>query len=481
MDLIDQDIFFITHIPSSLTAADLRRIFSHYVEAGAFACFHYRHRPESEGSALIPPKMIDADVMLSLLKRHRSRKTCTCTAVIAVRREQTERLIASFFESWSTDELSSQYSPCKLYRVTCTLSDFNNLAKLIEFTPPTFMPQGNVGTPSSHFFSLIRACQLSRNIITKLKLCFSHGTHHRKYGSVPYDYSDVTLEACLDEGENVERGQSRLRIKTPISTGLTFSHPTNCDEIPEEWDRFESLHVDPYNVDRSANHSLKYESKVELKWEKGGPGLVHYTDEMFWRERESVRRDEFFDEPSSFDWDIDVRHYSDDEGLSFLGPGGPDLDTQQLAQIRDVSGEKPFLSRYAVRVMQKYGWHQGTRLGKRKQKGLLRPISADDGCISLKRSGFGFTEKRRQVLKRQNASQPTGGAYIRSIFDSPETVALRSGATHLQSHHRTNPSLQVKYREHWVSERNRLVLYSARAPRGFVGVKFQYGGLVNPT
>ena len=131
-----------------------------------------------------------------------------------------------------------------------------------------------------------------------------------------------------------------------MRSGLLLSDPIGADESAEEWDRFEALHDDPYNVNRSANHSLKYESKVELKWEKGGSGLVNYTDEMFWRERESVRKDEFFDEPSSFDWDINV-HYSDDESLNFLGPGGPDLDSRQLTQILDESSsncEKPYLS-----------------------------------------------------------------------------------------------------------------------------------------
>ena len=29
-----------------------------------------------------------------------------------------------------------------------------------------------------------------------------------------------------------------------------------------------------------------FESEIELKWEKGGSGLVFYTDAQFWREKE---------------------------------------------------------------------------------------------------------------------------------------------------------------------------------------------------
>ena len=36
----------VRNIPSVLRSSDLRAFFSHTVEKGGFACFHYRHRPE---------------------------------------------------------------------------------------------------------------------------------------------------------------------------------------------------------------------------------------------------------------------------------------------------------------------------------------------------------------------------------------------------------------------------------------------------
>lgn len=209
------------------------------------------------------------------------------------------------------------------------------------------MPQGNVGTPTSHFFFLIKSCQLSPQLIKKLNIDFPRLKNSRKYGSVPYNYggADAVVTECHSDAKSeIESRYSEIKTRN----GILFSNPIHEDEVAEEWDRFEALHDDPYNEDRSANHSLKYENKIELKWEKGGSGLVFYTDEQFWRERESVRKDEFFNEPASFDWDVNMQHYSDDEGLAFTGPGGPDLDRKQIAQMLGDSDDdtisKPYSS-----------------------------------------------------------------------------------------------------------------------------------------
>ncbi|KAL5965483.1 G patch domain-containing protein 3 [Taenia solium] len=368
MDLTGQDIFFITDIPPLLKTADLRRIFSQHIEGGAFTCFHYRHRPTSSRFAPIVQGKIDVEVLLRVLKRHRSRRTLCCTALVAIKPSNTRKVLAAFEDSWFSDTKCGDFTPCKFYRVSYAPSHLNSLRSkcaistlvssrpsdhmfrmslillgLCEFSPPSWMPYGNVGTPVSHFISLIRSCRLGSDTIRKLRLDLLCFRSNRKYGSVSYTYPDHA--GISDPIVDMEVAMEKSDFKT--QSGLILSNPVNTDEVAEEWDRFGTLHNDPYDVDRSSKHSLKYENRIELKWEKGGSGLVHYTDEMFWRERESVRKDEFFDEPSSFDWDINLHQYSDDEGLSFTGPGGPDLDSKQLSQILDESNEdcgKPFLS-----------------------------------------------------------------------------------------------------------------------------------------
>lgn len=148
--------------------------------------------------------------------------------------------------------------------------------------------------------------------------------------------NETTVEAVVDILKHVV-GSRR--------SGIAFSDPIAVDELPEEWDRFQALHDDPYNVDRTANKNLKYESKIELKWEKGGSGLVHYMDEFAWRQHESIRRDEFFDEPASFDWDIDTEHYDDHRdggsgGLLTRYPAPGDLDSVQLIDMQGISSQQ---------------------------------------------------------------------------------------------------------------------------------------------
>lgn len=47
-----------------------------------------------------------------------------------------------------------------------------------------------------------------------------------------------------------------------------------------------------------------FEDKIELKWEKGGSGLVFYTDAQFWDAKEGD-----FDAKTADDWDIDTNMY----------------------------------------------------------------------------------------------------------------------------------------------------------------------------
>lgn len=61
----------------------------------------------------------------------------------------------------------------------------------------------------------------------------------------------------------------------------TFSQD---DERGEEWERHEALHEDVTGQERTTEQL--FEEEIELKWEKGGSGLVFYTDAQFWQEEE---------------------------------------------------------------------------------------------------------------------------------------------------------------------------------------------------
>lgn len=56
------------------------------------------------------------------------------------------------------------------------------------------------------------------------------------------------------------------------------------DDRCEEWERHEALHEDVTSQERTKERL--YEEEIELKWEKGGSGLVFYTDAQYWQEEE---------------------------------------------------------------------------------------------------------------------------------------------------------------------------------------------------
>lgn len=56
------------------------------------------------------------------------------------------------------------------------------------------------------------------------------------------------------------------------------------DDRGEEWERHEALHEDVTRQERTTERL--FEEEIELKWEKGGSGLVFYTDAQFWQEEE---------------------------------------------------------------------------------------------------------------------------------------------------------------------------------------------------
>ena len=74
---------------------------------------------------------------------------------------------------------------------------------------------------------------------------------------------------------------------------------------PEDWERHEALHNDVDNQSRTRERL--FEEEIELKWEKGGSGLVFYTDAAYWRQQEEGD----MDEEMADDWDVDMGVYDE--------------------------------------------------------------------------------------------------------------------------------------------------------------------------
>lgn len=69
----------------------------------------------------------------------------------------------------------------------------------------------------------------------------------------------------------------RDKKQTELEEGEQFAEVQedndSGDEL-EEWDRHEALHDDVTKQDRTS--PVFFENEIELKWEKGGSGLVFY-------------------------------------------------------------------------------------------------------------------------------------------------------------------------------------------------------------
>jgi hypothetical protein len=180
----------------------------------------------------------------------------------------------------------------------------DDLLSLPELHPPALMPHGNVGTPTAYFLKQIQLCRLPASIIAKLGLTFPSTRSNRKYGCVPFTYRGTTVREgtaeCFsdvtsgkgheilseDQVAAISRQQKSVDSKPAIlndgeeknDSDDSLSDADDC----EEWERHEAFYDDPSNQER--NTERLYESEMEIVWEKGGPGIVWYTDAQFWDE-----------------------------------------------------------------------------------------------------------------------------------------------------------------------------------------------------
>ena len=207
------------------------------------------------------------------------------------------------------------------------------------------MPNGNVGTPLSKFKELIRTCKLPPHVIKKLDLNFSLCKSKKKYSNVPLDYKSLERRRSRSAAALGSDKKERIpdTVKNTTQDELQANKASSCtsaeggkdcdfeneeiyntcdndangdhqdddnigssnigDEVAEEWDRHESLHNDVTSQERTKERL--FEEDIELKWEKGGSGLVFYTDAAFWKQQEEAD----FDEETVDDWDVDMEIY----------------------------------------------------------------------------------------------------------------------------------------------------------------------------
>ncbi|XP_033837485.1 G patch domain-containing protein 3 [Periophthalmus magnuspinnatus] len=485
--------FAICNIPPVFRSADLRNYFSQFIESGGFKCCHFRHRPEvlkdteklpnedSEATSSENPAPSERTPKDGELRR--TVKSCCC--VVSVHASHADTFMKMYSGNhwidskgnWLTKrciikrirvsqdkgEESFPYKTKSEQRRHLSLSEHfteNDLKTLSELNPPALMPNGNVGTPVTVFLQLIQSCRLPPRLIRKLGLVFPKTSSNRRYGNVPFQYHNTCTLPATEETVLTATGHeisgpgtlapSLSERKKPNDSTQTEnteepetkeedsqSDADDDDDFCEEWERHEALHEDVTSQERTKERV--FEEEIELKWEKGGPGLVFYTDAQYWQEEEGD-----FDEQTADDWDVDMSVYYDKDG--------GDMDARDFIRMRyenrlrdglaDGSGQgqsigkfEKFTKGFGRRVMEKQGWKDGEGLGS-SQTGMPEALENEGQHPNCKR-GFGY-HGEKLLLHSTKKSKPD--FHITTVYDKPKD--MDGGDTLL----RRQPSTSMKYR-----------------------------------
>ncbi|XP_048356077.1 G patch domain-containing protein 3 [Sphaerodactylus townsendi] len=435
----------VSRIPARLRSADLRAYFSQAVEAGAFLRFHYRHRPE-RGEGLSPgptccclvttqPGWACRFVRMYSGKRWIDAQGETLPGRCLIRRVRV---------SLDEDVSSFPYKTKKELHKKASSENFteDDLKQLPELNPPAFMPFGNVGTPVGVFLELIKACRMPTRAIRKLQLQFPKTGSSRRYGNVPFMYEET--ETVVQEervytatGEEITEGDPLLQVGSTTvkddredrdwedlekEPGEDNSHSDEDNDRCEEWERHEALHEDVTSQERTKERL--YEEEIELKWEKGGSGLVFYTDAQFWHEEEEGD----FDEQTADDWDVDMSVYYEKDG---------DKDARDLVQMRfeqrlrdgledgSVLGQQigtfeKYTKGIGRKVLERQGWTEGLGLGS-SNSGMAEALDNEGQNPKCKR-GLGYHGEKLQTFIKPKRLCRDHQVLISTIYDDPHPV-----------------------------------------------------------
>ncbi|NXX81427.1 GPTC3 protein, partial [Urocolius indicus] len=452
--------WLVSGIPAALRSAQLRAYFSQFLEADGFLCFHYRHRPERP-----PPGGPERP------------RSCCCP--VSLRPGRARRLLRMYSgKRWVGPAGAWLPGRCRIRRVRLSPAAGTEAApssgdsmavaecvteealkRLPEFNPPSFMPQGNVGTPLAVFLGLIRACRLPPRVIKKLQLDFPKTGSCRRYGNVPFQYQDtetVTEEERVytASGEEIPGGEKPLAGPEGTSAAPAEeeeeeqqqeaeeeqSHSDDDKDTCEEWERHEALHEDVTQQERARERL--FEEEVELKWEKGGSGLVFYTDAQFWQEQDGD-----FDEQTADDWDVDMSIYYDEAG----GDKDARDSVQMQLERRRWAGCQGSVPRQHIgtferhtkgfgrKVLEQQGWTEGQGLGS-SNSGMAEALDNEGQNPRCKR-GLGYHGEKLPTFSRVKKPRQDSPILISTIYDGPDP---RDSEEQLL---RSQPPTAIKYRQ----------------------------------
>ncbi|XP_010129976.1 PREDICTED: G patch domain-containing protein 3, partial [Buceros rhinoceros silvestris] len=201
----------------------------------------------------------------------------------------------------------------------------------------------------------------------------------------------------------------------------------------EEWERHEALHEDVTQQDRveerlfqGANEERLFEEEIELKWEKGGSGLVFYTDAQYWQGKNGGNAGDF-DEQTADDWDVDMSIYYDKDG------GDKDArDSVQMwleQRLRDgledgavarqhIGTFERYTKGFGRKVLEQQGWTEGLGLGSR-HSGMAEALDKEGQNPRCKR-GLGYHGEKLPTFSKVKKPRRDAPILISTIYDDPD-------------------------------------------------------------
>ncbi|KHJ46848.1 g-patch domain protein [Trichuris suis] len=443
MDSQDSCYAVVHNIPSTYHSKDLRSFFTTFTESSRFQCFHFLHRPETRLAASDGSSTPSRDTS----------GPKTCCVVVKLTHLNREKLIEQYNGRRWADFAGNEHSlKCEISKV----KDADEVTKLRELNPPRLMPCGNVGTPTAYFFAEIQKCTMPSSVVHKLGLKFPKSGKRHMYSEVEYHY---------DYAKATGRKPSGYKdASTSEENSETDDEGPSDEDLCEEWERHEAFREDCGKQER-LNERL-YEDEMEIVWEKGGPGLVFYTDAFHWSQQETDTDAKWADE-----WDVDMSVYYKKPGDYDVG----DKDAKDMLEMRrsqriangqesdsvfqqpNTSGEfekkvrpvrredesSDFFGSFEKhtkgigrRLLQKHGWKEGTALGRR---GTSVPVAIDMMLTAQsprEKLGVGY---RGEKLQRYGLSKPEPANLIRTVYDQKgcdkeETLLRRAELTFVKQH-----------------------------------------------
>ena len=269
-----------------------------------------------------------------------------------------------------------------------------------EFTVPTGVPNGLVGTPLTTLHTNFHL--LPSSLIQRLGI----GSRFHQIQGRRFDYQEINYP--YDDDEKLQRiQQQEIALEA---------------EEPEEWDRQLAAYpvLDKGRGLGFVDDEEVFEHQVDNPWDKGdASGLVHYTDALLWSERRGG-----FDELTTDSWDVEnpdtsSRERSIQKRKKFINSTQSRNNQQSITNsqkqslskkvqvaslLQQTTSPAPPPSDYARGLLASMGWTPGTGLG-RTQQGRAEPIQP---VVLLPRRGLGLHKPDPKVVFTTNASLPGG-------------------------------------------------------------------------